>query len=1580
MPSSRSRKMRLSRAAVLAAIIVLVALATVTVRTVSPVANAQQSDLPQGDTQWPTYMHDRYRSGITTAPLRLPLALRWVYQAPGPPTPAWPDPPPRPVEGLLERPKLKFDDAYQVAVVGGRIYFGTTEDNKVYCLDASSGKVIWSYFTEGPVRLAPTVSEGRVYVGSDDGCVYCLDAASGRLVWKFNAAPEPTRILGRGKMCSMWPVRTGVLVDRGVAYFGAGIFPAERVFIYAVDAATGALVWKNDTVGFESGSGARGGFTPQGYLLASNEFLFFPSGRALPACFSRADGRFLYQRGLSFRTWGVVGGCFALIADDRLISGATEMVEFDVKTGTAKFAWYEGKRLLVTKRVSYMLNDNGITALDRINYPRLQNEKKAIAQKRAALKRQKPKDLDRQLAALDEQEKRVVEELKKCVLWRVERKGLEHMIIAANLLIAGGDGEVVAIDRNTGRVVWTWHVDGVAKGLAVADGRLVVSTTTGAIYTFATGAATARIIAPPANPNPYPRDATAEAYATAARAIVALSGVTKGYCLVLNAGEGRLALELAKRTQLRIYGAEADEAKVAAARKALDAASLYGRACIDHVTSSTLPYSDYFANLVVCDAAVLGNSVPASAKEAWRCLKPCGGVMLIGSPRATVSEAKLRAWLASAGIRDFQIIRRSGLWAKVVRGEIPGSDWWTHQYCTPGNVASSEDKNVRLPLGVLWYGDPGPAFVPSRHARNVAPLAINGRVFLQGFSKICCFDAYNGYIYWVRDVPGAYRTGASHEASNLALRADSLFVATGAKCLRLSTETGGTMATFELPPETNADGKHKWAYVAVVGDTLVGSAQIKRQFSDAVFAYDIPSGKLKWVRKVVNARDTAMAIDGGRLFIVEKRPVTDEQRRAACAPRIAELKKRLKITDQQAEDEIKKADVRWAVAIDLDSGKTAWEKPVDITKCYDVGRGGGALLLMAHHGALVFTGTHGDGHYWSDFLGGAYVERRALVLSQKDGSLLWTKPIGCRIKPLIVGDTLYAEPWAFDLHTGRQKMRTHPYTGKPTVWEMERPGHHCGPIVGCPNTLFFRSWSTAYYDLVADHGTEHFGGQRTGCWVNTLPVGGLMVEPEASSGCQCLHAFQVTLVFKTRSNGVRRTWGIFCSRGEYMPIKTLRVNLGAPGDRRDSSGRLWLGYPRPWGRMRIDVPMKVNATSGAGYFTHPAEYVKAPGAQVPWLFASGHRGNAEYSFILFNPEDGAALYTVRLGFMDNENTAAGQRVFDIKIQDKTVAASFDPVAAAGPGKPVVKEFRGVRVDSGKLTIALATKVAKPKDNQLPLVNFIEIVRERVLGVGMAAPPVTLSDLDREKAIEVKMANRTERAFTGRLVISAPGFVSVSPTFAPIKLGQDEKTSVKLTVRVAHPSRAGKYQIRLRLVDAAGRLETERLVPLDYLGARGRLVVPASEDTYVIARSPSQNFGSAPTLSVDGGAQAMRDKDWSIAYMKFRFHVPGRVASVKLRLHVATDQWADSGGAGTVRLVEGAWDEKTLTFNNRPALGKELAKIGRVQRGQVVELPLQIDLEGKTEISLAIDPTTTDGTGYVSREGGKPPELIIEYAK
>ena len=192
--------------------------------------------------------------------------------------------------------RARFDDAHHVAIVGDRVYFGSAVDHQVRCVDAATGQTVWRFFTGGPVRLAPTVHQGRVYFGSDDGCVYCVDAATGQEVWKMRVGPRAERLLARGQMISRWPVRTGVLIADDVAYFGAGIFPHETVYLCAADARTGKLLWKNDRI--SQRDAGRDDLSPQGYLLANEDLLFVPSGNSLPGCIRPEDGRARFQEEL----------------------------------------------------------------------------------------------------------------------------------------------------------------------------------------------------------------------------------------------------------------------------------------------------------------------------------------------------------------------------------------------------------------------------------------------------------------------------------------------------------------------------------------------------------------------------------------------------------------------------------------------------------------------------------------------------------------------------------------------------------------------------------------------------------------------------------------------------------------------------------------------------------------------------------------------------------------------------------------------------------------------------------------------------------------------------------------------------------------------------------------------------------------------------------------------------------------------------------------------------------------------------------------------------------------------------------
>ncbi|NQT85066.1 hypothetical protein HQ563_18770, partial [bacterium] len=346
------------------------------------------------------------------------------------------------------------------------------------------------------------------------------------------------------------------------------------------------------------------------------------------------------------------------------------------------------------------------------------------------------------------------------------------------------------------------------------------------------------------------------------------------------------------------------------------------------------------------------------------------------------------------------------------------------------------------------------------------------------------------------------------------------------------------------------------------------------------------------------------------------------------------------------------------------------------------------------------------------------------ALSATDGELIWSRELGYLRRPVVMKDTLIVEPWMCDIRTGELKTRIHPITGKEVTWEFIRGGHSCGITTATDNCFFLRSYSTTYYDLNEDRGMLPFGAVRGGCWLNIIMANGLVLYPEASSGCRCSFPIRSTVVFAPReATDENRPWSVFPRRGAQTPgddvltpVKRLAVNFGAPGERKDEDGTLWFTYPRPQLanlQVRWVLPLALNeqVIPDMGYFSHNFKGVRIEGTDKPWVFASGCYGLTKCDVPLLGAADLPRSYTVRLCFAAPAEDLPGQRVFDIKLQDKVVVKDFDIVLAAGaPQKALVKEFKGVRVTGG-LAIELVPEVESPTKAQAPLINGIEIVRE-----------------------------------------------------------------------------------------------------------------------------------------------------------------------------------------------------------------------------------------------------------------------------
>jgi len=309
---------------------------------------------------WPTFQGDYRRSGTSVESVTVPLVEMWRYRARHAPAPAWPEPAREDVTNRYRnlRAIVAYDRAYQVVVAGETVYFGSSADDKVYALDAATGKELWSFFTGGPVRLAPTLAEGRVYAGSDDGTVYCLRAASGQLIWKRRVQESPACVPGNGRMISLWPVRSSIVVDGGVAYAAAGLFPDEGVYLAAFGARDGTVQWSRKI-----------NVSAQGYMLASKDRLYVPTGRTAPAIFARADGRFLGSLPEG-------GGAVLLDAQDVVSGPAVRPPGLTVVDAQSRetAATFNGLRMIVRGTMAYLQSEDKLTALDRVRYLGLARE------------------------------------------------------------------------------------------------------------------------------------------------------------------------------------------------------------------------------------------------------------------------------------------------------------------------------------------------------------------------------------------------------------------------------------------------------------------------------------------------------------------------------------------------------------------------------------------------------------------------------------------------------------------------------------------------------------------------------------------------------------------------------------------------------------------------------------------------------------------------------------------------------------------------------------------------------------------------------------------------------------------------------------------------------------------------------------------------------------------------------------------------------------------------------------------------------------------------------------------------------
>lgn len=1068
---------------------------------------------------------------------------------------------------------MQYDKAFEPIVFGHTLLIGFNDSDKMVAIDTRSGAIQWTYFCDGPIRLEPVAAEGAVYFGSDDGFFYCLNISTGEEVWKFNAAPASKKLIGNRRVISMWPIRGGPVVEDGTVYFSSGIWPFMGVFIYALDAETGQVVWLNDHDSIKyraqphKPSMAFASVSPQGAFAVNKERLIVPGGRSVPAILDRETGEMLRydfdkQSKNSGGDFTASGGDY-YYTRERQGPDALGVTQVDIEGKSKAINFIQGTPVVA----------DGITYASGKTVRAYQTDQTGKIQSLTPL-------------------------------WTVDADARGDLIRAGTRLYAAGGGQITAIDltRDAPSVAWTLPVKGTIVRLVAADDHLFAVTEDGCVMAFGKGKM--REVAAVKKPL-----ATTVEEDSLVDELLAQTKSRSGWALMTGLDDISLAVALIKKTEHDVIILDPSAEKVARARKLLDDAGIYGTSVTAQVgTPSSFDLAPYAIEL-----AVTGPTASLSTADTVKLLenlRPYGGTLFILGPK---DATKLPAGITSQGYS----VEKGKLGMVVTRrGALKGAAPWTHNYGSIAQTAKSDDRRVKLPLGVLWWGGSSNMDVLPRHAHGPSEQVIGGRLFIQGTDSFSARDVYTGRILWKRELPqlntvGVFFTeaydpdplavgynqdhkpGANMRGSNFVATEDILYVLQDEKCLMLNVETGETIKTLYLP------GKVDWGYIGVQDDLLIAGSDftqfvnIDGKIEEPHLAEEInPQGAKKKSRRLDDPRILNKSAS-------QKLVVMNRHTGQVVWTTTAEhgyLHNGIAVGDQTlfAIDRVptylkrvvmqrgKSMPAAKLIAYNLKDGTVKWEKLDDIFGSFSSFSLKHKILL---HSTRPSRDIYGEGK-----------GTRMLALKSADGSVIWDSAIEYNTFPILHSDRIITESGAWDLLTGKPVFRINPITDCQESWSWKRT-YGCNYPIASENLLTFRSGAASFYDLQGDGGTGSFGGFKSGCSANLIVADGVLSAPDYTRTCTCPYQNQTSLAMVHMPDLEFWTTSTIL-KPKDKTIHRIGLNFGAPGDRKEGK-TFWVDYPSVGGESPDPTVRIVGAVKW-----HLGNAARFGDAEKNWVYAS----------------------------------------------------------------------------------------------------------------------------------------------------------------------------------------------------------------------------------------------------------------------------------------------------------------------------------------------------------------------------------------
>jgi hypothetical protein len=561
-----------------------------------------------------------------------------------------------------------------------------------------------------------------------------------------------------------------------------------------------------------------------------------------------------------------------------------------------------------------------------------------------------------------------------------------------------------------------------------------------------------------------------------------------------------------------------------------------------------------------------------------------------------------------------------------------------------------------------------------------------GRLFIEGPDMLRAIDVYTGRLLWQKPFPllgkfydnTGHQPGAGETGSNYACTPERVYVVRGDQVLSLNASDGEQMAEFRIPSGSASQPVFA-GWVAVDDDLLVTTANPQRYASASpqLLVFDRERGTLLWQRRAAYAfRHNAICVAAGRIFCIDalsraaldqaKRRGEDPQKQPAYQPQL--------------------------LALDARTGRELWSTRQDIFGTF--------LNYSEEHDVLLQAGSAARDRASDEAAAGMVAYRGS------DGHVLWQDLARKHQGPcLLHHDTILTQGEAYSLLDGQAQLRRDPLTGEQLAWRFTRH-YGCNTAIASEHLITFRSAAAGFYDLTCDAGTGNLGGFKSGCTSNLIVADGVLSAPEYTRTCTCRYQNQTSLALV--HDPAAEMWTFLDRTWSGSRVLRAGVNFAAPGDRRDGSGTFWMDWPSQGG-VSPDLPIQVKPDK-PGTFRQHSGLVRLPSdTAVPvWVAASGIKDVEQIVVTLSKkPDELPQAYRVRLVFFDPDATAAGQRVFTVRVQDRPESEPIDIVREAGPLGVLVREFQPV-LAGNQLTVAFAPQGNSPLG---PVCSGIEIIAD-----------------------------------------------------------------------------------------------------------------------------------------------------------------------------------------------------------------------------------------------------------------------------